>query len=103
MPEYLEKYYRINMDFPNKAGKLDSVLTAQRRIIHKLMKSKQSPEVQELLVSVAEGIDVSYNLLAYMKETLQEVANDSNAVIEGARLRNTIDFQSEVLSEYMAK
>ncbi len=103
MPDHLEKYIRINMDFPNKAGKLDSVLSAQKRIIQKLMKSKQSPEVQELLVSVAESIDVSYDLLAYTKTTLQEIATDSKAVLDGARLRNTIEFQSEVLSEYMSK
>lgn len=103
MPDHLEKYIRLNIDFPNKAGKLDSVLSAQKRILHKLMRSKQSPEVQELLVSVAEGIDVSNDLLAYIKTTLQEIATDSNAVIEGARLRNTIEFQSDVLSEYMSK
>ena len=101
MRNHIEKYVRLNIDFPNKAGKLNQVVVTQKRLVEKLMKSKQSPEVQELLISVAEGYDVTLDLLDYMKTTIQEVANDSQAIIEGSKLRNVIDSQSELISELM--
>lgn len=101
MRNHIEKYVRLNMDFPNKAGKLNQVVVTQKRLVEKLMKSKQSPDVQELLISVAEGYDVTLDLLTYMKKTLQEVANDSQAIIEGSKLRNIIDEQSTLINELM--
>ncbi len=99
---HIEKYIRLNMDFPNKAGKLHQVVATQKRLVEKLLQTKQSPEVQELLISVAEGYDVTLDLLGYMKTTLQEVANDSDAIIEGSRLRNVIDNQNEFISDLIA-
>lgn len=101
MRNHIEKYIRLNMDFPNKAGKLNQVVVTQKRLVEKLMKSKQSPEVQELLISVAEGYDVTLDLLGYMKTTLQEVANDCDAILEGSRLRNVIQDQSDMILQLM--
>ncbi len=101
MTEQLEKYVRLNIEFPNKAGKLASVLATQKRLIESLSKTKQSTNVQQLLISAAEGYDVAQDLLEYMKTTLQEVANDSQTLIEGARMRNTIYLQSVFISELM--
>lgn len=98
----LEKYIRLNMDFPNKAGKLDSVLSAQKRLLTQLARTHGlTKEMKELLILVAEGYEVSNDLLAYIKNTLQEVANDAGTLIEGARMRNIIQEQSEFIGHVM--
>lgn len=95
MRDLTEKYLSLNREFPNKAGKLRQVIETQKRLITKLSKIKQPDSVKELLVSVAEGYDVSLDILEYMKLTLQGVADDSEALLEGSKIRNSHRMQSE--------
>lgn len=96
MKDVTEKYIRINMDFPNKAGKLAQVLATQKRMITSLSRQqKVSPEVKELLVATAEGYDIANDLMNWMKMTLQGVADDAETLLEGSRIRNSHKMQSE--------
>lgn len=95
MRDVSEKYIRLNKDFPNKAGKLKSLLEVQKRLIQTLSKSKQSDKVQELLIATAEAYDVADDLLTYTHNVLQGVANDAEVLMEGARIRNSHKMQSE--------
>lgn len=95
MRDVTEKYIRLNKDFPNKAGKLRQVIETQRRLTLALMKTKQPDKVKELLVSVAEGYDVALDLMEYMKLVLQGVADDSETLMEGSKIRNSHKMQSE--------
>ena len=103
MRDVLEKYLLINRQFPNKAGKLAQLLEAQKRIILKLSRQKHDDDVKSLLALVAESYDVSTDLLQWNKEVLQGVLNDAEHLAEGARMRNTIKMQSDIITEYMSK
>ena len=95
MRDVIEKYIRLNKDFPNKAGKLRSLLEAQKRLLEGLSKLRQSDKVQELMITTAEAYDVSIDLLDYMHKVLQGVANDAEVLMEGSRIRNSHRMQSE--------
>ena len=97
MRDLNEKYYELNKAFPNKAGKLMQVITTQKRLIEGLASSKQTDDIKALLLSVAEGYDVTVDLLDYMKNVLQGVANDAEALMEGSKLRNTVNDQNEFI------
>jgi flagellar biosynthesis/type III secretory pathway chaperone len=95
MRDVTEKYIRLNKDFPNKAGKLKSLLEAQRRLLETLSKSKQSDKVKELMIASAEAYDVSDDLLTYTHNVLQGVAKDCEVLIDGANLRNKLRLVQE--------
>lgn len=103
MRDLNEKYYELNKAFPNKAGKLMQVITTQKRLIEGLASSKQTDDVKALLISVAEGYDVTVDLLEYMKNVLQGVANDAEALMEGSKVRNIVKDQSELIQHFLAK
>lgn len=94
MKDVCEKYILISRDFPDKAGKLRQVLETQKRLITALSRSKQPENVKELLVSVAEGYDISLDLLEWMKLVLRGVANDADTLVDGAKMRNILKMQS---------
>ena len=95
MRDVSEKYIRLNKDFPNKAGKLRSLLETQKRLLQTLSKTKQSDKVQELMLATAEAYDVSIDLLDYTHKVLQGVATDAEVLMEGSRIRNSHKMQSE--------
>lgn len=101
MRDLYEKYLKLNKAFPNKAGKLLQVITTQKRLIENLSHRKQETEVKELLLSVAEGYDVAIDLLEYMKQVIQGVANDAESLLPGATIRNTVRDQSELISYFL--
>jgi hypothetical protein len=103
MRDLNEKYYELNKAFPNKAGKLMQVITTQKRLIEGLASSKQTDEVKALLISVAEGYDVTVDILDYMKNVLQGVANDVEALMDGSKVRNIVKDQSELIQHFLAK
>lgn len=88
MIDVMQKYIELNKAFPNKAGKLRSLLEAQKRL---LLANKP----KELMRVTAEAYDVSVNLLEWMRLTLQGVANDAEALRDGARIRNAMKFVQE--------
>lgn len=94
-------YLEIQKAWPDKAGKLFQVLTTQKRLINKMAaKRGLDDDTKALLISVAEGYDVAVDLMAWMKQTLKEVAADANALYDGARMRQTIAEQSELITAY---
>jgi hypothetical protein len=101
MRDLNEKYYELNRAFPNKAGKLLQVITTQKRLVEKLAKTKQSEDVKTLLISVAEGYDVSIDLLDYFKNVLQGVANDAEALMDGSKVRNSLNDQNELITRIL--
>ena len=102
MKDHLLKYLDLNKQFPDKAGKLLQVITTQKRLLKKIAgKRGLDDDIKNLLISVAEGYDVSEDILEWTKTTLQEIATDIDFVIDGARKRNIIEMQSAVIKEYM--
>lgn len=95
-----EKYIRINMDWPNKAGHLSQVMATQKRLLAK-MGSKQSDEVKALMVSVAEGYDTAIDLMKWMEKTLHEIGHDAEALAPGSKVRTELDWTTQLLGEFM--
>jgi len=95
------KYAELNRSFPNKAGKLMEIMTTQKRLIESLAKKKQSEEVTQLLLKVAEGYDVAVDTLTYCKNVLQGVANDAEALQIGSKVRNIAGDYGELIEAVM--
>jgi hypothetical protein len=95
MRDVCEKYIELNKTWPNKAGKLRSLLEAQKRLLETLLKSRQSDKVKELILAVSESYCVSVDLLDYVHNVLQGVANDAEALRDGAKIRNAMKFVQE--------
>ena len=89
------RYARLSIDFTGKAAELCRILAAQSRMVKALSRSKQTPEVKALLVSVAEGYDVSNDLLTWTRDVLQEVAKDQQALAEGSLVREQLKWAQE--------
>lgn len=100
--DHNEKYFRLNLDWPNKAGKLSQVLAAQKRLVTKLAGRKQDEDVKALLLLVAEGHTVTTDLLTYVHTTLQEVGKDAEALWTGSKLRNQLDWAQQLNTELLA-
>lgn len=108
------RYVRLKIDFTGKAAELCRILAAQSRMVKAMMRTKQTPEVKALLVSVAEGYDAANELMTWTRDVMQEVANDQQALAQGSRIReqlkaaqefNTqlLDREDKVLKERLAK
>lgn len=102
MRDLRERYLLIQKDFPNKAGKLAQLLATQKRQIESLTSlGKKNKDVEAILLTSAETYDVGHDLLGWMKQTLQGVLNDSEALYEGTKLRMTLNEQAQLISEYI--
>lgn len=95
-----EKYIRINMDWPNKAGNLARIMATQKRLITRLS-NKRDPDTTELIMSVAEGYDASIELMKWMETMLHEVGKDAQALAKGSKVRTELDWNTQLLKEYM--
>lgn len=92
-----EKYYRINLDFPVLAGRMEMLHTAQKRLIERMARTKgMSDDQKALLVSVAESIEAGENLVRYTHKFLHGVVEDAHALTEGAGLRNVAKWQNDL-------
>lgn len=86
---YKEKYLRINLDYAPMAGKLDQSIQAQKRLVERLAKRKDLPDdVKALIVSVADSIEVSEDLLKFTSKFFHGVIEDAHALLKGAHERN---------------
>lgn len=101
MRDLRERYLLIRSQFPNKAGELLRLVTAQKRLIHKLSKQKQTQEVKELLIASSEAYDVTLDLLEWTKQIMQGVCDDATALADGSEVRNQVRFQSMIIDEYL--
>lgn len=102
MRDYEEKYLLIQRDFPNKAGKLAQLLATQKRQIQNLTAlAKKNKDVEAILLTSAETYDVGHEILGWIKEVLQGVLNDSEALKEGSQVRNALKFQSEIVEQWL--
>lgn len=96
----MNKYYELTQLWPNKAGKLKSLLTVQKRSVEKLAKEKQSDEVKKLLITDAEINEVGGDLIEYIHGILTEISKDFQAYQQGAKYRGIIEEQSEHLKYF---
>lgn len=99
--DQLEKYWSMNLYFVPKAARLDIICKAQRRLLLKI-KSKD-PDVKLLALQSAEMIEACEDFLKFAKETLNDILKDYQAAYEGAELRNILNSQSELISEFLDK
>lgn len=94
---YKEKYLRINLDFAPMAGRADQLMASQKRLVERLAKKKDlSPEVKELVLSVAESIEVTDDLLKFTTKFFHGVIEDAHALLKGAEVRNVEESQKMV-------
>jgi hypothetical protein len=96
----MNKYYELTQLWPNKAGKLKSLLTVQKRSVEKLAKEKQNDEVKKLLITDAEINEVASETIEYIHGILKEIAKDFQTYEQGAKYRAIIEEQSEHLKYY---
>ena len=99
MRDYSEKYLLIQREFPNRAGELLRIITTQKRLIQNL--GHQKGDVGALMLASAEGHDVAIETLDWMKEVLQGVLKDAEALKEGSQVRNALAFQSSIVEEWL--
>lgn len=93
-------YYELSNQWPNKAGKLKSLISTQKRMIEKLAKEKQTDSVKLLLITDAEINEVAEDLINYVHNALTEISKDFKAYQEGDKMRSIIQEQSEHLKYY---
>jgi hypothetical protein len=101
MRDHMEKYLNIQLEFPNRAGKLAQVLATQKRLAEELAKRPQDDNTKRLLIATAEGYDVGMELLEWFKTQLQEFCNDAHILKDGAKMRNIIEEQSQFVSFFL--
>ena len=94
-------YLEMSRDFPNKALKLKSLIEAQKRQIEKMISVKQSEDTKLLMAMTSESYEVTRDLLNWTHQMIKEIAKDSDALIDANKLRTTLEFQSQVLTEYI--
>jgi hypothetical protein len=94
-------YLEMSRDFPNKALKLKSLIEAQKRQIEKMVQVKQSEDTKLLMAMTSESYEVTRDLLNWTYQMIKEIAKDSDALIDANKLRTTLEFQSQVLTEYI--
>ena len=97
----LEKYLLIPSLFPNKAGKLKSLLEVQKRLVLELSKTKHSDGVNKLLLSVAESYDVADDFINWNYKIIKGLESDAQMLKDGARMRNVIQDQSDFIVSLM--
>lgn len=101
MTDNLEKYLQIQAQFPNKAGKLMQILQTQKRLTEELARRPQDDNTKRLLIANAEGYDVAVDLIEWFKTQLNDIMQDIDTIKEGAKMRNVIQEQSDLISFYM--
>lgn len=94
-------YLDMAQAFPNKAIKLKTLIEAQKRQIEKMVSVKQSEDAKILMAMTAESYDVTRDLLNWTYQLIKEISKDSKALIDANLLRDRLEFQSKVLTEYM--
>jgi len=94
-----EKYYRINLDFPVLAGRIEMLNATQKRLIERMAKGKLTDDQKSLFLAVAESIEASDNLVKYTHKFLRGVCEDAHALTEGAGTRNIIKWQSDLIRD----
>jgi hypothetical protein len=94
-------YLEMSRDFPNKALKLKSLIEAQKRQIEKMVQVKQSEDTKLLMAMTSESYEVTRDLLNWTYQMIKEISKDSDALIDANKLRTTLEFQSQVLTEYI--
>jgi hypothetical protein len=99
------KYVELRMLWTNKAAKLESVVSAQKRISERMLFKRKllDEDTKSLLIAVADGYDVTIDLLEYVTATLKEMLEDFEHFVDGAKMRDIIEMQSEIIEEYMDK
>ena len=93
-------YYELTQLWPNKAGKLKSLIATQKRLIESEAKKKQTDEIKKLLILDSQINDVADDLLNYIQHALTEISKDFKVYHEGAKNRRIIEEQSEHLKYY---
>ena len=101
MRDKSEKYLLVKYQFPDKAGKLKQLLETQKRLALEISRTKQTDKVMMLLIAVGEAYDVADDLLNWTKNVLEGVAGDSEALLAGSKLRNSLEFQNSIIEQYL--
>lgn len=96
-----EKYLLINRDFPPLAGRVDQLLQAQKRLIKRMAGKNLGDDCKALVMSVAHSVEATEELLQFTQKFLHGVAEDSNALTEGAQLRNIVKWQGDLINEFL--
>lgn len=92
-------HYLDLKSWANKAGKLKSLLEAQKRLTERLSYQRCSDDTAYLLIASAEVYEVANDLLEFTHKIMNEVNYD--LAIDQGELRAKMKLQSEILIFYM--
>lgn len=101
MKDHLEKYLAVSKDFANKAGWLMQNYEQQIRLCDKLSRQKMSEDGKKLILSCIESQKTASDLCNFVKGFLQKIMSDSEHLIEGAKMKNIIEEQSEIINFFL--
>ena len=94
------KYVEITKAFPDRAGRLAQTLTTLKRLIQKQVSYKHTSEMEALLITASEAIDIGFEFNEWTKEVWTEVLRDYQDLEEVAKLKNLIQDQAETIQYY---
>lgn len=100
--DHMRKYLEMPQRFYDHAVGIEiAIKKNQREIEAAIPDAKKSARLADLVVSTADVNEKVLELLAYTKNLLQEIANDAETVMDGARLKNLIQDQSDTIKTLM--
>lgn len=100
---HLLKYLEMTRKFMDKAVEIEISIKQNQRSIEKLIpKAKKDTELADLIITTTTVNEKAMDFIMYTKELLQQVANDEH-VLNGARYRNQLDDQSEIIKAFYEK
>lgn len=107
------KYLELPQVFQMRAGEIDITTKQHLRVCEKLAKhvASQRPKtarefeqveyLKDFVVKSADINDKVITLLAYLRDTIQEICNDTKALRDGANLSRIMRDQSEKILSLM--
>lgn len=97
---HLNKYLDLPKKFMGMCIDINVALKQQERVLVHIAKSREvrdNEKLSDFVIKSAELNQKTEELLVYLKDFLQEVAGDAEAVMDGARLRNKLQDSSETI------
>lgn len=89
--EHLLKYLDLPRIFMAKSVEITIAVKQQNRTIEELIPQvKGNEKMADFLIKSADTNEAIESMLMYLKDLLQEVANDANFLVEGAKVRNKL-------------
>lgn len=101
-PDHMRKYLEMPQRFYDHSVGIEiAIKKNQREIEAAIPDAKKSARLADLIVSTSDVNEKVLEMLQWTRALLQEVANDADTVMDGARLKNLIQDQSDTIRTLM--